>query len=77
MKNRNTQPNEATAPLQSRFNSLIHRARMRRYVLDVAAQRHHSFTRVSDEFYKAADAHLRAWVRDYIQRLPSNGKTIR
>jgi len=58
-------------------DSLINRARLRRYALDVGAQRHHRFTRVGGEFIDKADAQLRTWARDYIQRLPSVGKTIR
>jgi hypothetical protein len=57
-------------------SSLINRSRLRRYALDAAGQRAHRFTRVSDKFHQKADAHLRAWVRDYIQQLPSKGKTI-
>lgn len=58
-------------------DSLVNRSRLRRYALDAAAQRHHRFTRVSEEFMRRADAHLRTWVREYVQRLPSVGKTIK
>jgi hypothetical protein len=61
----------------SRRTSLINRGRLRQYALDAAEQRHHKFTRVSEGFYEIADAHLRAWARAYIQRLPSKGKTIK
>jgi hypothetical protein len=73
-------PNEtvtdtSTRPRSAR-TSLVNRRRLRRYALDAAGQRHHRFTRVGEEFYQTADAHLRAWVRDYIHGLPSKGKTI-
>jgi hypothetical protein len=72
--NETTQNMETT---RTRHDSMVNKARLRLYALDVAAQRHHRFTRVGGEFIDKADAQLRTWVRDYIRNLPSKGKTIK
>jgi len=75
-----TTPEATTASPRTRRSShdlLVNRSRLRRFVLDVASQRRHRFTRVSEQFIEQVDAHLRTWVREYVQSLPSKGKTIK
>ena len=74
--NENESVSDTSAQSRSTHTSLINRGRLRRLALDAAGQRHHRFTRVSKEFHQTAEAHLRAWVWEYIHGLPSKGKTI-
>ena len=55
----------------------INKSVLRRFALDVAAQRYKKKTRVSDEFYDKADAAVKRWAVQYIEALPSCGKTIK
>jgi hypothetical protein len=68
---------ESPRARRSSRDSIINRSRLRRFALDAASQRHHRFTRVSEEFVEQAEAHLRTWVREYVRQLPSLGKTIK
>jgi hypothetical protein len=45
--------------------------------LEIAARRHHKFTRISREFIEKADRHLVHWIESHISSLPSKGKTIK
>ena len=55
---------------------LISRKHVKDFALTVAAHRTHKFSRVGGEFFLKAEAHLKEFVRSYVQRLPSKGKTI-
>jgi hypothetical protein len=55
---------------------LISRKHVKDFALAVASQRTHRFTRVGGEFFVKAEANLKEFVRTYVQRLPSKGKTI-
>ena len=55
---------------------LISRKHVKDFALTVAGQRAHKFTRVGGAFFIKAEAHLKEFVRSYVQRLPSKGKTI-
>lgn len=58
-------------------NKLINKRAVKSYAMKVAADRHHKFTRVADEFFDKAEGLLRHFIRDHVHRLPSTGKTIR
>lgn len=55
---------------------LINRSQVKKLALDAASKRTHKFTRVGGEFYIKCEANLKEFVRNYVQRLPSKGKTI-
>jgi len=55
---------------------LISKKHVRQFTLDTAKIRAHKFTRVGGEFFIKCEAHLQTFIRQYIQRLPSKGKTI-
>jgi hypothetical protein len=56
---------------------LLNRSKLRQFALAMAADRHHKFIRVGDEFFTRCEAHLKNHIRDQVQRLPSVGKTIK
>lgn len=56
---------------------VISPSKFRRMALELAAKRHHKFSRVSREFIQKADHHLALWTMQYISQLPSKGKTIK
>ena len=55
----------------------INKAVVRRFALDVAASRYKKKTRVSVELFDKADAALKRWLVQYVESLPSAGKTIK
>jgi hypothetical protein len=55
---------------------LINRKHVKAFALAATAKRAHKFTRVGGEFFIKAEANLKEFIRTYIQRLPSKGKTI-
>lgn len=55
---------------------LISKKQVKAYVLATAKEHRPRFTRVSSSLYPMVDAHLRIWLREYIHRLPSVGKTM-
>ena len=55
---------------------LISRKHVKAYALAMAGSRAHKFTRVGGDFYIKAEAQLKVFIRNYISRLPSKGKTI-
>ena len=61
------------APVQTR---LISRKHVKAFALSVAGQRAHQFTRVGGEFFLKCEGQLKAFIRTYVGRLPSKGKTI-
>jgi hypothetical protein len=56
--------------------SLINKRRVKAFAMEAAKDRAHKFTRVGAAFYITCDANLRMFIRGYIRRLPSKGKTI-
>ena len=57
--------------------SLLNKRQVKAYTLAQAEQhRAHKFTRVGSTFYVRCDANLRLFIRGYLHRLPSKGKTI-
>ena len=55
---------------------LISRKHVKDYALAVASQRAHQFTRVGGEFFIKVEANTKVFIRSYVGRLPSKGKTI-
>jgi hypothetical protein len=49
---------------------------VKQFALDMAKSRAHKFTRVGGSFFLQCEANLKEFVRNYVQRLPSKGKTI-
>ncbi len=56
--------------------SMLNKRQVRLFTLTQAQQRAHKFTRVGSDFYVKCEATLREFIRNYIHRLPSKGKTI-
>ena len=55
---------------------LINRAKVKQFALAVADKRTHLFTRVGEEFLLRCEANMKQFIRQYVGRLPSKGKTI-
>lgn len=55
---------------------LISRKHVKAYALCCAKVREHKFTRVGGEFLIKVEANVKEFIRDYVRRLPSKGKTI-
>jgi len=58
------------------MSTLLNKRQVKAFTLEVAKSRAHKFTRVGAVFYPKCEAHLRSFIRGYVQRLPSKGKTI-
>ena len=58
------------------MSGLLNKRQVKAFTLEVAKSRTHKFTRVGYSFYVRCEASLRSFIRGYIQRLPSKGKTI-
>jgi len=55
---------------------LINRSKVKQFALAVAEKRAHRFTRVGDEFLIRCESNAKEFIRQYVNRLPSKGKTI-
>lgn len=55
---------------------LISKKHVKLFALAIAQNRGRKFTRVGGEFYVKCEASLKQFIRDYVHRLPSVGKTI-
>lgn len=55
---------------------LISKKHVKLFALAMAEKRAQKFTRVGGEFYVKCEASLKQFIRDYVHRLPSVGKTI-
>jgi hypothetical protein len=55
---------------------LINRTHVKAFALSMAAHRAHRFTRVGGDFLLKCEGQLKAFIRTYVERLPSKGKTI-
>ena len=55
---------------------LINRSKVKQFAMAVADKRAHRFSRVGDAFLLKCEAHLKVFVSQYVNRLPSKGKTI-
>ena len=59
------------------MSSLLNKKQVKQFTLDAASIRARKFTRVGGKFYVKCEAHLQQFIRDYVRRMPSKGKTIR
>jgi hypothetical protein len=55
---------------------LLNRRQVKLFALEMAKGRVHKLTRVGGEFYLKCEANLKEYIRSYVRRLPSKGKTI-
>jgi hypothetical protein len=55
---------------------LINRKHVKQFALDMAKNRAHKFTRVGGDFLAKCEGNLKEFIRNYVSRLPSKGKTI-
>ena len=55
---------------------LISKKHVRQFTMHMAESRAHKFTRVGGEFFLKCEANLKEFIRNYVHRLPSKGKTI-
>jgi hypothetical protein len=58
------------------MSTLLNKRQVKAFTLEVAKSRAHKSTRIGSAFYTKCEAHLRTFIRGYVQRLPSRGKTI-
>ena len=55
---------------------LINKKNVKGFALEMAKDRAHKFSRVGNEFLLKCEANMKEFVRNYVRRLPSKGKTI-
>lgn len=55
---------------------LISRKHVKDFALSVVKARAYKFTRVGGEFFIRCEANVKEFMRNYVQRLPSKGKTL-
>jgi len=55
---------------------LINRSKVKEFALEMAKHRAHKFTRVGRDFFIQCEGNLKEFIRNYVHRLPSKGKTI-
>ena len=55
---------------------LINRKKVREFTLEMAKVRAHKFTRVGEDFFVKCEGNMKQFIRNYVHRLPSKGKTI-
>ena len=68
---------QAIEPSRMSTTKLISRKHVKLFALAIAETRAHRFARVSDDFYVRCEGHLKAFIADYVRRLPSKGVTIK
>jgi hypothetical protein len=55
---------------------LINKTHVKQFALEMAKGRTHKFTRVGGDFLLLCEGSLKEFIRSYVHRLPSKGKTI-
>ena len=55
---------------------LINKKHVKLFALEMAKDRHHKFTRVGGDFLLKCEGQLKEFIRSYVRRMPSKGKTI-
>lgn len=55
---------------------LVSKKHVKQFALDMAKTRAHKFSRVGGEFLIKCEGNLKEFIRGYVSRLPSKGKTI-
>ena len=56
---------------------LINKRAVKDFALSMASGRAHKFERVGRPFFDQCEGSLKAFIREYVKRLPSKGKTIK
>ena len=55
---------------------LLNRSKVKQFALTMADERVHRLIRVGSPFYFKCETALKEFIRGYVRRLPSKGKTI-
>lgn len=55
---------------------LVSKKHVKQFALACAEKRTHKFTRVGGDFFIKCEAQVKEFIRQYVQGLPSKGKTI-
>jgi hypothetical protein len=55
---------------------LINKKKVKEFALEMAKTRAHKFTRVGGNFLLLCEGNMKEFIRNYVRRLPSKGKTI-
>jgi hypothetical protein len=55
---------------------LINKKHVKEFALEMAKDRAHKFSRVGNDFLQKCEGNLKEFIRGYVRRLPSKGKTI-
>jgi hypothetical protein len=55
---------------------LINKKKVKEFALEMAKGRAHNFTRVGGNFLLLCEGNMKEFIRNYVRRLPSKGKTI-
>ena len=55
---------------------LINKKHVKEFALEMSKSRSHKFTRVGGDFLLQCEANLKTFIRGFVSRLPSKGKTI-
>ncbi len=55
---------------------LINKKKVKEFALEMAKSRSHQFTRVGNDFLLKCEGQMKEYIRSYVHRLPSKGKTI-
>ena len=55
---------------------LINKKHVKAFALETVKNRAHKFTRVGGDFYHLCECQRKLFIRGYVRRLPSEGKTI-
>jgi hypothetical protein len=56
---------------------LINRKHVKEFALEMVKDRERKFTRVGGAFFLKCEANLKEFIRNYVRRIPSLGKTIK
>ena len=63
------------------MSHLINKARVREYTMSVIASKRpgmsEKMTRVSGEYFDKVDTHVRQFIQNYVESMPSTGKTVK
>jgi len=62
--------------MSSVHTRLINKKHVKEFALEMAKSRAHKFSRVGSDFLIKCEGNLKEFVRNYVHRLPSKGKTI-
>ena len=68
---------EHPKPKKSKTSSVINKAAAKKFLLQFAEDnKHHKFTRVSEQTLNDFEANAAAWLRRHVASAPSKGQTL-